>query len=79
MSGTRVFSCILVLGVLAACSNPHEEAAKAQQHSYEAQEEVAKERLALVEKYQVCVGEAGGDAAKLEACDSYLKAAEALK
>ena len=79
MRGTRVFCCILVLGVLAACSNPHEKAAKAQQHSYEAQEQVARERLALVEKYQVCVGEAASDVAKIEACDTYLKAAEALK
>jgi len=32
-----------------------------------------------VDKYQVCVEEAAGDNLKIEACDSYLKAAEALK
>jgi hypothetical protein len=32
-----------------------------------------------VEKYQACVDEAAGDQLKVDACDSYLKAAEALK
>jgi outer membrane biogenesis lipoprotein LolB len=64
---------------LAACSTPEERAAKAQQGAAEAQEEVARERLDLVAKYQDCVEEAAGDNQKIEACDSYLKAAEALQ
>jgi hypothetical protein len=40
---------------------------------------VARQRLALVEKYQACVDDAAGDALKTEACDSYLRSAEALK
>ena len=50
-----------------------------QDKAYEAQEGVHKERLALTEKYQKCLADAGDDAAKTEACDQYLKAAEALK
>ncbi len=50
-----------------------------QDKAYQAQEEVHKERLALIEKYQKCLDAAGGDDAKVETCDQYLKAAEALK
>jgi hypothetical protein len=52
---------------------------RAQKGSYKAQENVANERLELVGKYQQCVDKAGEDQQKVEACDSYLKAAEALK
>lgn len=71
--------CASVLGLLAACSTPEKDAARAQKRSYEAQEDVAKERLKLVEEYQDCVEDAEGDALRIEACDSYLRAAEALK
>ena len=62
-------------------------AEKAQKDSYKAQENVANQRLELVEKYQECMKDAaeaseedGSDqATREEACDSYLKAAEALK
>lgn len=78
----RLISIVLVLfiaGSLAACGNPHKKAAKAQAKSYEAQGEVAKQRLRLVDQYQECVISANNDTMKIEACDSYLKAAEALK
>ena len=52
---------------------------RAQKGSYEAQENVANERLRLIDEYRQCVEEAGEDQQKVEACDSYLKAAEALK
>jgi hypothetical protein len=71
--------CIVFMGLLAACSNPQKDAARAQERSYGAQEDVARERLDLVEKYQHCVKSAAGDALKVEECDSYLRAAEALK
>ena len=44
-----------------------------------AQTKVHNERLKLVEDYKKCVKKAGDDNAKIEACDQYLKAAEALK
>jgi outer membrane biogenesis lipoprotein LolB len=71
-----IASCI---GLLAACSSPQDRAAEAQEGAYKSQEQVSKQRLELTEKYQKCVKDAGGDQQKAAACDSYLKAAEALK
>ena len=79
MTPIRILVCVVSMGLLAACSSPEKDAARAQERSYEAQENVALERLKLVEKYQVCVKDAGADTLKIEACDSYLRAAEALK
>jgi outer membrane biogenesis lipoprotein LolB len=79
MRHIRLLTAAAVMGLLAACSTPQEDAAKAQEGAFEAQEKVAKQRLELVEKYQACVDEAAGDQLKVDACDSYLKAAEALK
>ena len=79
MRPVRLLTAAAVMGLLAACSSPQEDAARAQEGAFEAQEKVAKQRLELVEKYQVCVDEAAGDQLKVDACDSYLKAAEALK
>jgi len=62
----------LVLGIALGCASP-------QDRAYEAQEKVHKERLKLVEEYKKCVENAGSDKPKLETCDQYLKAAEALK
>jgi hypothetical protein len=55
-----------------ACSTP-------QDRAYKAQENVHKERLKLVDEYKKCVETAGTDKQKVEACDQYLKAANALK
>ena len=63
---------LALAGILGACSSPQDDAA-------EAQENVSNERLELVEQYKECVDDAGDDSAKVEACDTYLKAAEALK
>jgi hypothetical protein len=79
MRPIKVFACLASLAVLAGCSSPQDRAAKAQEQSYEAQEEVARQRLELVDKYQACVDEAAGETQKVEACDSYLRAAEALQ
>ena len=69
----------IIVGFMAACSSPAEKASEAQEQSYKAQEGVAKKRLELVAKYQSCVEKAAGNAQLAEACESYLKAAEALK
>ena len=78
MRRLQILICILLMGLLTACSNPHKDAAKAQKSSYEAQEDVTRQRLELVDKYQQCVNDAAADALEVEACDSYLRAAEAL-
>jgi len=75
----KVLCMAAAISLLAACSSPQDRAAKAQKGSYEAQEKVAKQRLELVDKYQKCVKDAGEDQQKATACESYLKAAEALK
>jgi hypothetical protein len=62
----------LALMTMTACSSPQDKA-------YKAQEKVHKERLELVDKYQKCLKKAGEDKDKREACEQYLKAAEALK
>lgn len=67
------------IGLLAACSSPQEKAADAQAGASKAQEQIAKQRLDLIAKYQKCVADAAGDQQKAAACDSYLKAADALK
>ena len=79
MNVVKLAGMAVLAGLLTACSSPQDRAAEAQQGAYEAQEKVAKERLELVSKYQACVKEAGGNHQKVEACDSYLRAAEALK
>ena len=79
MKRAAIVTFVTILGALGACSSPQDRAAKAQQSSYEAQEEAVRQRLELVEKYQDCVRDSAGDNLKIEACDSYPKAAEALR
>ena len=62
----------LVVGLTLACSSP-------QDKSFKAQERIHKERLKLVDEYKKCLKKAGDDKQKVEACDQYLRAAEALK
>jgi hypothetical protein len=61
-----------VVVITLACSSPENRA-------YRAQEKMHTERLRLVDEYKKCLKEAGNDKEKVEACDQYLKAAEALK
>ncbi len=71
----------LAAAALAACSGPtpEERAARAKERSFNAQESIARERLNLVDQYRECVIDAEEDIVKIEACDTYLRAAEALK
>jgi len=72
MKSIYMFLLVFFVGMTLACSSPQDKA-------YKAQEKVHKERLKLVEQYQKCMKDAGEDQEKQEACDQYLKAAEALK
>ena len=63
---------VVIAGFAFGCASPQEKAAKAE-------ETVHTERLKLVNEYQKCLKKAGNDKAAIEACDSYLKAAEALR
>ena len=75
----QIITSAVFVGILAACSSPQDDAAKAQQRAFEAQEEVAKQRLELVATYQICVEDAAGNTLEIEACESFLKASESLK
>jgi hypothetical protein len=79
MHHLKILTITVLLGFLAACSSPQDNAAKAQERSYDAQEKVATQRLELIDQYRACIEEASGDSLKIEGCDSYLRAAEALK
>ena len=72
MKSVYIFLLALVVGLALGCASPQDKA-------YKAQERVHKERLKLVDEYKKCLKKAGTDQAAVEACDSYLKAAEALK
>jgi hypothetical protein len=78
MDFVKVLSAIALVGLLAGCQTPQEKAADAQAAAAKAQEDIAKKRLDLIGKYQSCVQSAAGDQQKVAACDSYLKAAQAL-
>jgi hypothetical protein len=78
----KVWSVVLIVilaMLLASCGMSQRRAAKADRKASQAQESVSNERLKLVDEYKACVGEAGDDQEALEACDSYLKAAQALQ
>jgi hypothetical protein len=72
MKTVRVLIMFCVVMFLSACGG-------AERKAHRAQTKVANERLKLVEEYKKCVKKAGEDKNKIEACDSYLKAAESLK
>ena len=74
-----VFIIFLTIGMITACSTPEEKAHKAKAKSYNAQEKIHEERLRLVDDYKKCLDKAGEDKAKAEACEKFLRAAEALK
>ena len=74
-----MFIIFLIIGMLTACSTPEEKAHKAKAKNYNAQEKIHTERLNLVNEYKKCLEKAGEDKTKVEACDQYLRAAEALK
>jgi hypothetical protein len=72
MKPVLVLTLALTLGLFTACSS-------SQDRAYKAQEQVSKQRLELIEKYEKCMQKAGDDEAKKQDCEQYLKAAEALK
>ena len=76
MGLAKATALLVTIALLSACGGG---ASRAQKRAYRAEEAISKQRLDLVEQYQQCVADAGNDLQKIEACDSYLRAAEALK
>ena len=68
----KILLVVIVAGTIMACQSAQDKAAKSQ-------EEVNRERLELVNKYQECIKKAEKDKEKEAECEQYLKAAEALK
>ena len=79
MKFAKIFLLVFVATLIGACGGTERRAHKADAKASKAEEKVHTERLKLVEQYNKCVEEAGGDKVKVEACDSYLRAAEALQ
>jgi len=75
----RALTIVFVVTLVVACGSAEKKAHKAQAKSADYQSKIAQERLKLVEDYKKCINKAGEDKNKIEACDSYLKAAESLK
>ncbi len=74
---TLIIVCVVVMVVGCGGAERRSHRAKAKSSGY--QSKIAKERLKLVEDYKKCIKKAGEDNNMIEACDSYLKAAESLK
>ena len=72
-----IFVCVMVMVV--ACGGSERKANRATAKAADSQSKIAQERLKLVEDYKKCIKKAGEDKNKIEACDSYLKAAESLQ
>jgi len=77
-SAKLMAGCVLA-AALVGCSTPEEKAAYATRDAARADLKIKEERLKMIDQYKACVSDAGGDAQKAEACDSILKAIEALK
>ena len=75
MAVRHLLLALAVTAFLAGCGG----GTAAQKRAYRAQEEVARERLRLVEKYQDCMKDARGDVFAERACHTYRDSAEALK
>ncbi|MGA9435994.1 MAG: hypothetical protein WBV62_17325 [Roseobacter sp.] len=71
--------CVFAIISTSACTGVSQRnAARAQKNAYKAEGAVAEQRLEFVKQYQDCVANAGDILEDVEACDGYLKSAEAL-
>jgi hypothetical protein len=66
--------CVLAITLLiAGCGG------NAERRSNKSSAAINNERISLIRSYEKCIKKAGKDEVKSEACDSYLKSAEALR
>ncbi|MCE8522734.1 hypothetical protein KBY24_14600 [Ruegeria pomeroyi] len=76
---TVLLFSVLAIAFTSSCTGVTvRNAARAQAQSYEAQGSLVAQRLEFVRQYQNCIAEAENDNQMVEACDSYLRSAEAL-
>lgn len=79
MKMIHFFLLFFVAISLLACGSSERQSNRAQADASDTQAEVNNERLKLIEEYKKCIADAGDDSAKAETCESFLKAADALK
>ena len=79
MKTVKALIIVCVLVIVVACGGSSRRSDRAATKSADSKSKIAQERLNLIEDYKKCVEKAGEDRDKIEACDTYLKAAEALK
>jgi len=79
MKSVKALIIVCVVVMVVACGGSARRANRATAKSADSQSKIAQERLKLVEDYKKCIKKAGEDKNKIEACDSYLKAAESLQ
>ncbi|MEH6403499.1 MAG: hypothetical protein V7750_09030 [Sneathiella sp.] len=72
MKFTGILALFVMTFVVASCSTPQEDAAKAE-------EEKTNRRMELVEQYQQCMKKNEANKEKQEVCNTYLEASKALK
>ena len=71
----KVKQCMCIFAItllITGCGN-------AERRSNKSTAAVNNERISLIKKYEKCIKSAGDDEVKSEACDTYLKSAEALR
>jgi len=74
-SGMKAKQCVCVLAItllIGGCANAERRADKSTAA-------VNNRRISLIKDYEKCIKKAGEDEVKAEACDTYLKSAEALR
>jgi hypothetical protein len=79
MKTVKALFIVCILLMVVACGSSARRANRATAKAANSQSKIAQERLKLVEDYKKCINKAGEDKNKIEACDSYLKAAESLQ
>jgi hypothetical protein len=72
----KVKPCVCVLAItllIAGCGG------NAERRESKSAAAINNERISLIRSYEKCLKKAGDDEVKSEACDTYLKSAEALR
>ena len=72
---TRIILVFTIAAFVMGCGGK----GRAEKRAHQANEKVSTERLKLVDESRGCIKKAGEDVQRVEACDTYLRAAEALK
>jgi len=70
---------VVAVVFIGACQSAERRESRAKANAADSEAKVHEERLKLIDEYKKCLEEAGDEGKKVEECDRYLRAAEALK